>query len=97
MYYEGTKFHHSTWDVEMVTEFIISLGTNEQLSIKHLSQKLALLMVLVEASRTSELQALDLRFWVYKPEGILFKLPSLTKKRSPGLPPKQLFFFWSLS
>ena len=84
--------YHSTWDVEMVTEFISFLGANEQLSIKHLSRKLALLMALVEVSRTSELQALDLRFRVYKPEGILFKLPSLTKKRNPGLPPKELFF-----
>ena len=84
--------YHSTWDVDVVTEFVISLGANEQLSIKHLSQKLALLMALVEASRTSELQALDLRFRVFKPDGVLFKLPSLTKKRNPGLPPKELFF-----
>ena len=76
----------------MVTEFVISLGANEQLSIKHLSQKLALLMALVEASRMSELQALDLRFRVFKPDGVLFKLPSLTKKRNLGLPPKELSF-----
>ena len=56
------------------------------------SQKTALLMSLVEASRTSELQALDLCFRVFKPEGVIFRLPSLTKKRVTGAPPKELFF-----
>ena len=49
------------------------------------SQKTALLMSLVEASRTSELQALDLCFRVFKPEGVIFRLPSLTKKRVTGV------------
>lgn len=82
----------STWKVDVVTQFLSSMGNNEDLSRKCLSQKLALLMALVQASRTSELQALDLRFRVYKPSGVSFKLASLTKKRTPGLPPKELFF-----
>jgi len=49
-------------------------------------------MALVEASRSSELQALDLRFRVYKPEGVTFRIPSLTKKRVTGAPPKEFFF-----
>ena len=49
-------------------------------------------MALVKASRTSELRALDTRFRVYRPNGVVFKLASLTKKRTPGLPPKELFF-----
>ena len=48
-------------------------------------------MSLVEATKTSELQALDLRFRVYKPEGVHFRLLSLTKKRVTGAPPKELF------
>ena len=84
--------YSSTWDVGMVTKYLTSLGRNEDLPLKRLSQKLALLMALVEACRTSELKALDLRFKVLKPEGISFKLASLTKKRTPGLPPKELFF-----
>ena len=81
-----------TWDVDVVTRYLESLGENGKLSLKQLSQKLVLLMALVEASRTSELQALDLRFKVQKPEGVTFRLASLTKKRTPGLPPKELFF-----
>jgi len=60
--------------------------------MKLLSGKLVLLMALVSASHTSELHTLDLRFRRYKPEGILFKLPSLTKKRKVEAPPKHCFF-----
>ena len=60
--------------------------------MKLLSGKLVLLMALVSASRTSELQTLDLRFRLYKPEGVLFKLTNLTKKRKVGAPPKDCFF-----
>ena len=82
----------STWDVNVVTKHIASLGNNEDLSLKYLSRKLVMLMALIQASRTSELLALDLRFRRYKDNGISFKLASLTKKRTPGLPPKELFF-----
>ena len=84
--------YSATWDVDIVTRYIANLGSNESLSLKQLSQKLVVLMALVEASRTSELKALDMRFRVYKPNGVGFKLASLTKKRTPGLPPKELFF-----
>ena len=85
------RYEH-TWDVDVVTKHIVKMGSNEDLSLKQLSQKLAVLMALVEASRTSELRALDLRFRVYKPDGVQFRLASLTKKRTPGAPPKVLFF-----
>lgn len=47
-------------------------------------------MALVEASRTSELRA---RFRTYKTEGVVFRLGSLTKKRTPGLSPKGALFW----
>ena len=84
--------YSATWDVDSVIHYLISLGENDQLTLKDLSQKTALLMALVEASRSSELQALDLRFRVYKPEGVTFRIPSLTKKRVTGAPPKEFFF-----
>ena len=82
----------STWDVDVVTKHIVSMGRNEDLPLKHLSRKLVMLMALIKASRTSELRALDIRFRIYKPDGVIFKLTSLTKKRNPGLPLKELFF-----
>ena len=82
----------STWDVDVVIKYLCSIGEDEDLSRKQLSQKLALLMAMVEASRTSELRALDLRFRVFRPDGVLFRLATLTKKRAPGKPPKEVFF-----
>ena len=81
-----------TWDVDIVTKYLSSLGDNGAMSLKQLSYKLAILMALVGASRVSELQALDLRFRLHRPDGILFELPSLGKKRTVGAPPKQVVF-----
>ena len=78
-----------TWDVDVVVQHLKGLGNNADLSLKTLSGKLTLLMALTLASRRSELQALDLRF---KPEGVLFRLASLTKKRKVGSSPKECFF-----
>jgi len=68
------------------------MGDNKRLPLKQLGQKLALLMALVDASRVSELHALDLRYRTYRPEGVLFQLPTLGKKRVVGAPPKQIMF-----
>ena len=81
-----------TWDVDGVLDHLTSLGENSQLSLKQLSQKLVVLMTLVQASRSSELQALDVRFRIYRPDGVVFTLPSLTKKRKVGSSAKELFF-----
>ena len=77
----------ATWDVDIVLEYFKSTGPNNTLSLKQLSQKLVLLMTLVKASRVSELQALDLRFRCYWPEGVVF---TLGKKRVVGTPPKEV-------
>ena len=76
----------------MVIRYLQSLGENAALPLKTLTQKLALLMALVGANRVSELQALDLRYWVYRPEGVSFQLLTLSKKRKAGAPPKQFTF-----
>ena len=84
--------YSDTWNVDMVIQHLQFLGDNSKLTLKVLGQKLALLMALVEASRSSELHALDVRYRVFKPEGVLFSLQTLTKKRACGVPPRQLFF-----
>ena len=84
--------YSDTWNVDMVIRHLQSLGNNSKLTLKVLGQKLALLMALVEASRSSELHALDVRYRVFKPEDVLFSLPTFTKKKVCGAPPKQLFF-----
>jgi len=77
----------STWDV------LKNQGDNQDLSLKELSGKLVILMAIVSANRTAELQALDLQFRSYSPDGVTFKLlTSLTKKRKVGAPLKECFF-----
>ena len=56
------------------------IGDNDHLSLRALSKKLALLMALMDARRTSELQALDLRFKRFRPEGVYFTLAALNGK-----------------
>jgi len=75
-----------------MTRYLASLGDNASLSLKQLSNKFAILMALVSASRVLELQALDLRYQLYYPDGVHFELPSLGKKRTVGAPPKQVVF-----
>ena len=84
--------YSSTWDVNVVLDYITKLGENKDLPLKQLSFKLLMLMCLVSANRISELHALDLRFRYHKPNGVLFKLASLTKKRQTGAAPKECFF-----
>ena len=64
--------HYSAiWDMDSAIQYLASLEEVNVLSLRTLSQKTALLMSLVEASRTSELQAQNLRFRVFKSEGVI--------------------------
>ena len=78
--------------MDIVIQYFSSVGDNAALLLKQLSHKLATLMALVGANQVSELQALDLRFRLYRPDGIHFQLPSLGKKRTVGAPPRQVIF-----
>ena len=83
--------YSTTWDVTTMLTWMKGQGA-EEMSLKDLSGKLALLMTLANTNRTPELQALDLRFRSYTPEGVLFRLVSLTKKSKTGAPLKECFF-----
>jgi len=80
----------STWDVAAALSWLKNQGDDQDLSLKELSGKLVLLMALVSANRTAELQALDLQFRFYSPNGVTFKLASLTKKRKVRAPLKNV-------
>ena len=51
-----------------------------------LSKKLVTLLALANASRASDLHALDLQYHQFSQEGVLFHIPTLTKTRRSGLP-----------
>ena len=88
----------STWDVNKVVTYLAELGPNDSLSLKDITIKLAMLMALVQASRSSELAALDLKFRAYRPEGVSFTLPTV----APAFRVDKCYFgyfcvFWSIS
>ena len=50
------------------------------------NKKLAMLLSLSNASRSSDLRALDLHYRSYSEDGVLFRIPGLTKTRCSGAP-----------
>ena len=60
-----------------------SLGPTDNLSVKDLTHKLALLLALANADRASDLQALDDRYVTFSPTGARFEVTNLTKTAKP--------------
>ena len=73
-----------TWDVGRVLEHICSLGKNNTISLKQLSHKLVVLLALSNASRASEIHALDIRYLSRNENGVTFTIAELTKTAQPG-------------
>ena len=79
------------WNVWDDVEFLKSMAPNEALSYKDLTMKLATIMAITNADRASDLHALDRRFLQETPEGMLFRVPGLTKTRRSGGPREVLY------
>ena len=77
------KYGH-IWDVGCVLDYLESLGGNCDLSLKQLSAKLVVLLALANASRASEIHALDMRFMSRKNGQVTFSFHQLTKTSRPG-------------
>jgi hypothetical protein len=65
-----------------VLSYLRTLPNNEDLSLRSLTHKLAVLLAITAPKRSSELKLLDLRFMRILPEGAEFQLPGLTKTSS---------------
>ncbi len=79
-----------TWDVDKVLGHIISLGPNSELSDKHLTHKLAMLLALTTANRASEIQGMDLEYMADKDTHMEFTIQKLTKTRRVGDKPQTI-------
>ena len=79
------------WDVEEVLRYLEALPPLEELDLKTLTFKTAILFALSSADRVSDLQALDIRYRTYTNEGVRFIIPGLTKTRRSG-PPREVFY-----
>ena len=86
--------YSGSWDVAIVVEYLRSCPS-ESLSILELGKKVVTLMALANASRCSDLAALDRDYLRWTPSGAQFTVVQLTKTRTPG-PPK-LVHYSSLS
>ena len=76
-----------TWDVDMVLTYIVSLGDNNTIALKHLTWKMNMLLALACAGRSSDIHALDTRFMKLDLDKVTFSLAELTKARRKGKPP----------
>ena len=83
--------YSSTWNVQLVLDFLGALGQNEDLTLKHLTWKTVMLLALTRPSRSADLSQLDLSGRQFKPEP-----RSLAKQSHQGKPITE-FFFPSLS
>ena len=68
-----------TWDVSVELRYLKFLSPAPLLSMKILTSKLVMLMALISLSRANLLYKLDLRFRVFKRDGVLFTLPPVRK------------------
>lgn len=84
--------YSSTWDVNVVTTHIQTLGDNATMSLSSLTLKLVTLLALTRPSRSVDLANLDKRFSHYSPEGVTFQSAKLAKQSRQNKPIKDFFF-----
>ena len=84
--------YQEVWDVGLVVKYIQDGPRTADLSLKELSKRTVTLLALCNASRASDIQALDIRFKRSVSDNMVFTIPGLTKTRRSG-PPKQVFFY----
>ena len=82
----------ATWDVNTVLEYVRSQGCNLALTLRQLTLKLAMLLALANASRSSEIHALSTQHMVRSTGGVKFLLNKLTKTDRPGKPTSELCY-----
>lgn len=76
--------YSETWCVDLVLGTIKSLGTDEDMDIKSLTCKLAMLMALTSPCRGSELSKTKISRMTKERGRVVFQLDSVTKTTKPG-------------
>jgi len=84
--------YSATWDVEIVLKYIISLGPNNNLSLKNLTLKTVMLLALTRPTRSVDLKLLDVDLCRWTPEGVSFIPSGLTKQAKAGRRVSDYFF-----
>ena len=80
-----------TWDVNQVLNLLKSWSPADSIVLKQLTLKLFMLAALISAARKSSEDKFDLRFRFFKSNGVLFKVPGLTKYANQNKPIESIF------
>ena len=86
----------STWDVNIVLQYLKGLGPSSDLSLKQLTYKLVMLLALTRPSRSADLSSLSLARRRFSPEGVTFLPATLAKQSRQGNPWLSFSFLLSL-
>ena len=79
-----TPRYSSTWDVSKVTDYLKTLASLRELSLKSLTLKTVMLCALASAQRQQTLSALDLNFRKESRDSISFVVTDRLKTSRPG-------------
>ena len=81
------------WDVQVVLQYLKSLGNNELLCLSDLTHKLTMLLALTAASRASAIQHLNLHYMCKNDEKYVFFFHKLHKSWKQGCTPPEVTYF----
>ena len=84
--------YSSTWDVQLVLNFIETRGKNNNLSLKMLTSKTVFLLAITRPSRSADLSQLESARLRYDKTGVTFFPSTLAKQSRQGKPIKEFFF-----
>ena len=84
--------YSDTWDVQMVLNYIETLGQSEDLSLKFLSLKTVFLLAITRPSRSVDLSTLNLSRMQSRSNGVSFLPSSLAKQSRQGKSIEAFFF-----
>ena len=76
--------YHSTWDVNLVLNYLDTLFPLNELSLKFLSYKLVMLIILLSAQRVQTLSKLDISHMFVSENKIIFTISNTLKQSKPG-------------
>ena len=82
----------STWNVQIILDYLLSMGDNSKLSLSQLSGKTVMLLALTRPSRSADLSQLNIQRRQFNPEGVVFVPDNLPKQARKGKPIKSFFF-----
>ena len=69
----------ANWDISKVTDYIDTLGNDENFFIKIITLKLTTLLAIISSNRASELTYLGTRHIAFKENSVIFHFSKLTK------------------